>query len=436
MHACTTCGTRLREIAAKPREAPGEVFPSAAWIEDEALPVAAGARVVVFSAPPLLEPVADSNGGTSRDVEHDPLARRAVDVARRSSSARSTATARPTPRPPWRLKSGAGAARRGAAPRRARVGRGRPAPRAPRRERSRPRSRSSSATCSRRCSPAGSGGSRRPRSGSRAAGSTSPSSTTRRTSSASSPGRSTACGCASPRSTGRAPSSSPTRRTSCGRRSSRWRASWSCSTRPRSTTATREEFLAEMRGQVERLTKLATDLLDLSRIDAGRLAVADDAIDLGDRRRRPRRRARPAGRGGEPPARARRGRPGACAGRRGPRAPDRPHPGRERHRPHSARDDGDARSRASSEAARPCRCRTTGPGFRKTRTTPCSTGSSGSAARWRPAAGSGWRSRASSRELMGGSLELALDAPARPASSSCSRPTRPRNGRLVPARKG
>ncbi len=44
--------------------------------------------------------------------------------------------------------------------------------------------------------------------------------------------------------------------------------------------ATREEFLAEMRGQVQRLTKLATDLLDLSRIDAGRLAVADDGFDL------------------------------------------------------------------------------------------------------------------------------------------------------------
>jgi signal transduction histidine kinase len=44
--------------------------------------------------------------------------------------------------------------------------------------------------------------------------------------------------------------------------------------------ATRDEFLAEMRAQVERLTKLATDLLDLSRIDAGRLAVDDDGIDL------------------------------------------------------------------------------------------------------------------------------------------------------------
>ena len=68
----------LQVIAAKPRDAPGEVFPSTAWIEDEALPVAGGARVVVFRPAPLLEPVADSNGGTSLDVEHDPMARRAA----------------------------------------------------------------------------------------------------------------------------------------------------------------------------------------------------------------------------------------------------------------------------------------------------------------------------------------------------------------------
>jgi signal transduction histidine kinase len=43
---------------------------------------------------------------------------------------------------------------------------------------------------------------------------------------------------------------------------------------------TRDEFLGEMRGQVTRLTKLATDLLDLSRMDAGRLTIADDELDL------------------------------------------------------------------------------------------------------------------------------------------------------------
>jgi two-component system, OmpR family, sensor kinase len=37
-----------------------------------------------------------------------------------------------------------------------------------------------------------------------------------------------------------------------------------------------------MRGQVDRLTKLATDLLDLSRVDAGGLAVERAPVELGD----------------------------------------------------------------------------------------------------------------------------------------------------------
>jgi signal transduction histidine kinase len=45
---------------------------------------------------------------------------------------------------------------------------------------------------------------------------------------------------------------------------------------------TREEFLAQMREQVARLTKLATDLLDLSRLDAGRLSVASEPVELGE----------------------------------------------------------------------------------------------------------------------------------------------------------
>jgi signal transduction histidine kinase len=44
---------------------------------------------------------------------------------------------------------------------------------------------------------------------------------------------------------------------------------------------TRAEFVAAMREQVSRLTKLATDLLDLSRLDAGRLTVASESVDLG-----------------------------------------------------------------------------------------------------------------------------------------------------------
>jgi signal transduction histidine kinase len=43
---------------------------------------------------------------------------------------------------------------------------------------------------------------------------------------------------------------------------------------------TRAEFIAAMREQVSRLAKLATDLLDLSRMDAGRLTVAAEDLDL------------------------------------------------------------------------------------------------------------------------------------------------------------
>jgi two-component system, OmpR family, sensor kinase len=44
----------------------------------------------------------------------------------------------------------------------------------------------------------------------------------------------------------------------------------------------RRAFLEEMRRQVERLTKLATDLLDLSRLDAGRLRVELAPVDLAE----------------------------------------------------------------------------------------------------------------------------------------------------------
>ncbi|HEY6836164.1 MAG TPA: ATP-binding protein, partial [Gaiellaceae bacterium] len=44
--------------------------------------------------------------------------------------------------------------------------------------------------------------------------------------------------------------------------------------------STRQEFLDSMREQVTRLTKLASDLLDLSKMDAGRLSVDHDAVDL------------------------------------------------------------------------------------------------------------------------------------------------------------
>lgn len=43
---------------------------------------------------------------------------------------------------------------------------------------------------------------------------------------------------------------------------------------------TRRDFLETAHGQVDRLTRLATDLLDLSRIDAGQLAIEPEPVEL------------------------------------------------------------------------------------------------------------------------------------------------------------
>ena len=48
------------------------------------------------------------------------------------------------------------------------------------------------------------------------------------------------------------------------------------------TEEERSEFLGMMGEQVERLTRLATDLLDLSRLDAGGFTVAHEEIELGE----------------------------------------------------------------------------------------------------------------------------------------------------------
>jgi signal transduction histidine kinase len=45
--------------------------------------------------------------------------------------------------------------------------------------------------------------------------------------------------------------------------------------------ATRAQFLAQVRGQVERLRKLATELLDLSRLEAGGLELRPEPTDVG-----------------------------------------------------------------------------------------------------------------------------------------------------------
>ena len=46
--------------------------------------------------------------------------------------------------------------------------------------------------------------------------------------------------------------------------------------------AHRKEFVDEMSGQVERLTRLATDLLDLTRLDAGQLSVEQADVDIAE----------------------------------------------------------------------------------------------------------------------------------------------------------
>ncbi|MGH3065427.1 MAG: sensor histidine kinase [Gaiellaceae bacterium] len=43
---------------------------------------------------------------------------------------------------------------------------------------------------------------------------------------------------------------------------------------------TRQRFLETMQGQVQRLAKMSTDLLDLSRVDAGQLRVRNEPVDL------------------------------------------------------------------------------------------------------------------------------------------------------------
>ena len=45
---------------------------------------------------------------------------------------------------------------------------------------------------------------------------------------------------------------------------------------------TRDEFLHAMREQVDRLRKLAVDLLDLSRLDAGSLQLNPEVVDIGE----------------------------------------------------------------------------------------------------------------------------------------------------------
>ena len=134
------------------------------------------------------------------------------------------------------------------------------------------------------------GGRRRPRR--RRATSPRASRSTRTTSWASWPGRWSRCAASSPSSTTRASASSPPRRTSCARRCSRSAGSSSCSRRRTSTRRTGAASSPSCASRSLRMQKLATDLLDLSKLEAGSLELRRERTDLGERRADGRRRVR------------------------------------------------------------------------------------------------------------------------------------------------
>ena len=188
------------------------------------------------------------------------------------------------------------------------------------------------------------------------------------------------------------------------------------------TEAERSEFLETMGEQVQRLTKLATDLLDLSRLDAGGLTIAHDELELGELAADSAREMQAlAARRGSSIVVDRR-RPRAGARRRGPRAAGAARARRQRAAPHAAgldrhaehRDDALGRERRSSP--------TTGPGSR--RSTSSASSSASTALPAPPARGTGL-GLAIARELaerMDGRLLAASGRAARASRSSCPGP--------------
>ena len=98
----------------------------------------------------------------------------------------------------------------------------------------------------------------------------------------------------------------------------------------------RAEFVRTMREQVERLTKLTTDLLDLSKLDAGALEMMPRNVELDALARELAPGVRPTGRPPRLPARGPNPRrPGDRARRPRPGAADHPYPARQRPYPYA-----------------------------------------------------------------------------------------------------
>ena len=243
--------------------------------------------------------------------------------------------------------------------------------------------------------------------------------------------RSIECASDSRSSTTHGRSSSPTRRTSSVRRCSPSAGFLELLTDEELDEKTRDEFLATMRSQVERLTKLSTDLLDLSRMDAGQLRVEREPVDLSSvvsdarsrsssmSRRRPGTCWTPSATGARG---ARRTRSGCC--RSAARWSSTASCTRPRARGWSC-------GRAGAGAVPSSRSPTTGRAFRPRSERRSSSVSTGSRAVSRREAGSVWRSHARSRASWTaacGSSRARDERSSRSIFPERSRSSRPRSG--------